>query len=147
MSVTHQSIIDEYKKKQEENENEIEKLEDELDTLENSLLYSRGLSKEDKTRMENRMKEIIKKIKTLEENNAALKHAKKVSKLATLPSFQERNSSNIDRVFSDPHMLNKMMSFNTGIGGNTRKRTRRNKKSRRNKRNKKSRRNKRSRRK
>jgi hypothetical protein len=114
-------------------------LEDEREGAEHELYYSRRpLTPQAKEQYENRLKEINKEVDKINKNSnlkSDLKSTMSTARLASLPSFQERNSQNVDKVLSDTNLLKHITSFNTNLGGRKhtkkhRKRSKQNKKGR-----------------
>jgi hypothetical protein len=106
-------------------ENRLSDLEDERENAEHELYYSsRPLTPQNKEQYENRLSQLNKEIDRINKNinlKPGLKSTMAVSRVASLPSFQDRNSANVDKVLSDPNLLKHITSFNTNLGGRKRR--------------------------
>lgn len=150
-SFTHESIINEYKtgktakelaKKTTKNtlsmmllEKKLNKLKDAKENIIHTLYYSRRpVTDEDDLEVE--LENINNEIEDTEEEmillhdqekehdeltNTIIPNTISTTKLASLPSFQSRNPPSIKKVLSDPYVFKKITSYNTGLGGKSRK--------------------------
>ena len=124
MSLTYEELRNESKSKLDEinaDEDRLNDLEDEREGAEHSLYYSRRpLTPQDREQYENRLGQLNKEINRINKNSnlkPGLRSTMSTARLASLPSFQERNSPNVDKVMSNPYLLKHITSFNTNLGG------------------------------
>lgn len=117
-------------------ENKLRELQDKKTTIEHTLYYSRRpITDEEENFLETDLENINDDIEdtaaemndlynqecdfdNLKEN---IKNTISTTKLAALPSFQSRNQPTTKKVLSDPYMFKNIISYNTGLGGKSRK--------------------------
>jgi len=133
--MNNETIRNESKAKLNEIENDEDKLfdlEDERVGVEYELYYSkRPLTPQQKEIYQNRLVEINKEIDRINKNSnlkPGLRSTMSTARLASLPSFQGRNSANVDKVLSDNNLLKHITGFNTNLGGRKRRYSKKNSK-------------------
>jgi hypothetical protein len=106
-------------------EDKLDDLEDERVGVEHELYYNkRPLTPEQKEQHTNRLGAINKEINRINKNSnlkPGLTSTMSTARVASLPSFQSRNSANVDKVLSDPNLLKHITNFNTNLGGKKRR--------------------------
>ena len=130
----------------------LSELKDAKDNILHTLYYSqRPITDEEENHLQTDLENMTAKIEDTEEELIELydqecindnltediKNAISTTKVASLSSFQSRNPPTTKKVLSDPYMFKNITSYNTGLGGksrkykSTKKRTRKTRKTRR----------------